>query len=381
MIPVIEYLKWRGDLSFTVSAPNEIDALIFSELSYIPFDDLVPEFEFDEPVSLKTVGEEFFKLHGEDFSLGAIIPKEILSLFKVAISSERYSRVMVWGYVNELCLDSEKQFSAVAFSLETGVTYVTYRGTDDTLVGWKEDLNMALFMPIPAQIRGAEYLESVARLSRDKLVVIGHSKGGNIAVYSALKTNPKIKKRIESVYSFDGPGFSEDFVKSCKNDIIVPKIKTVLPSRAIIGRIFDIIGEYKIVKSTEKGLQQHNALTWSLNGPEFAEAECFEKQSDNFHILLKTWVSKMTQKEKEDFVSSFYKIITSNDANTLTDISAQKLKFILAMLKSEGKSKRTVISGVFKLIKEKNALSSSQKKEIKKQKSIAKSNKNKEKTS
>lgn len=360
MLGMFEYLRWRGDLSFETSEQNEIDALIFSEISYIPFEDIVP-YDKENAITLSEAADKFFEKNGEGFSLGAILPKEIITLFKEASKVKRFSNVKLWGYESEISIDKEKQFSAIAFSCENKVTYVVYRGTDDTIIGWKEDLNMALFTPIPSQESGAEYLEKIAKLTKDKLIIAGHSKGGNIAIYSALKSTPKLQKRMQIVYSFDGPGFKEDFISPFKEEKIVEKLITILPTKSVVGRIFDIIGKYKIVKSSDKGIQQHNAFTWLATGTELDRAEEFEKPSDNFHELLKVWVSKLTPEQRHEFVDSFYKIATASDASTLTDITNQKFKFIMGLLKTKGAHKKVVIDAVFKLIKEKNAMNSAEK--------------------
>ncbi len=367
MTNVFDYLNWRGDLTFDKAEPNEIDALIFSELSYIPFEDIVPGLDCDSPITLKEASKEFFDRHGENFSLGAILPSDILVLLKRAAESARFSSVLLWGYKSETCIDAEKQFSAICFSFDKR-TYVTYRGTDDTIIGWKEDLNMSLFTPIPSQKDGVEYLEQASKKTRDKIIVAGHSKGGNIAVYSALNCSEKLYKRIQAVYNFDGPGFMEEYISSYKDKEIIDRIKTILPSKSVVGRIFDIIGDYEIVKSSNKGIQQHDAFTWQVLGASFVSIPCFEKPSDNFHELLKAWVAKMPIEDRHEFVNSFYKMVTSSDASTLTDITNKKFKFVLGLLKSEGSNKKVLIDAAFKLIKEQNTLSASKRAEVKKEK-------------
>ena len=379
---LFDYVDWRSDLTFCQSSQNEVDGLIFSELSYIPFEDVVPSMKDGGAVTIQEASKLFFEKHGEDFSLGAIIPKEILLLLKAISTTKRFSSVKIWAYVNDVCLDVEKQFSAICFSCENKITYVVYRGTDDTIVGWKEDLNMALFTPIPSQREGLKYLTAASRLSKDRLIVIGHSKGGNIAIYSALNASDSIKKRIDNVISYDGPGFKDNYLEQFKNDPIVKRIKTILPSKSFIGRIFDIIGECEIVKSRDKGIQQHNAFTWKVLGASFITADRFEEPSDNFHELLKVWVSKLTPMERRDFVDSFYKLLTLNGAETLTDITNKKIKFLTALIMQKGNDKKVVFDAIVKLIKEKNALSSDRKKATKiakiEEKNSKKSSKKKE---
>lgn len=362
---LFEYIDWRADLTFSEAPQNKIDGLIFAELSYIPFENVVPVVGEGKEITLAEASRAFFELHGENFSLGAILPHEILLLLKACASSKRFSGVKLWGYVNDICLEVEKQFSAICFSCDNKVTYIVFRGTDDTIVGWKEDLNMALFTPIPSQREGLKYLELVSKKKRDKLIIAGHSKGGNIAIYSALNAPANLKKRMLAVYSYDGPGFKDTYIDAFKNDIIVDRIKTFLPNKSFIGRIFDIIGDYEIIKSRDKGVQQHDAFTWKLKGSSFLTADHFEAPSDNFHELLKAWVAKLTPMERRDFVESFYKLLTLNGAETLTDISNQKFKFLISLISKSGDDKKIVFDAFMKLIKEKNMLSSARKKEKK----------------
>lgn len=375
MANLFDYLDWRGDLSFEKAEQNEIDGLIFSELSYAPFENIVPSLEEGNALTLAQVSKTFFDKYGDDYELGAVLPKGILMLLKKASQTKRFASVKVWGFVNEICLDIEKQFSAICFSCENKITYVVYRGTDDTIVGWKEDLNMALFTPIPAQREGLKYLNKVARKIKDKLIIAGHSKGGNVAIYSALNATSRAQKRILNVISYDGPGFKAEFIAPYNQDLIVNRIKTFLPTRSVVGRIFEIIGDYEIVESRDDSLQQHNAFSWRIFGSKFIKAEKFEASSDNFHEVLNLWVSKLKPMERRDFVESFYKIATSCNADTLTDILNKKFKLLIAILKSDSNDKKAVVEAISKLVKEKNELERRQKSERKKAKLEAKKEK------
>ena len=362
MESLFDYVEWRSDLTFFQDGQNEIDGLIFAELSYIPFEKLVPSIEEGKTITIEELAKEFFENHGENYNLGAILPKEILLLLKAISKTKRFSNVRVWGYVNDICMDVEKQFSAICFSCENKITYVTYRGTDDTIIGWKEDLNMALFTPIPSQREGLKYLSSVAKATKDKLMIVGHSKGGNIAIYSGLNASNSIKRRVLGVISYDGPGFKDTYLEQFHGSQFLEKIKTVLPSKSFVGRIFDVIGECKIVKSRDKGVRQHDAFTWKVSGNDFVCAEHFEQPSDNFHEVLKAWVSKLTPIERRDFVDSFYNILKMNGAETLTDITNKKVKFLMSLILQNGSDKKVVFDAIIKLIKENKALAMSRKK-------------------
>ena len=362
MSNVLDYVKWRCDIPFSHSPLNEIDSLIFTELSYLPFEHFVPHINSNEKLLLSEVADRFFDVYDEDRSIGAILPgPEIIRLFRMVCRSNRFAEVKMWAYVNEISKDAEKQFSAMCFSWGKKNTFIAFRGTDDTLVGWKENLNMALFTPIPAQTEGVEYVEKIAKLTKDRLYLGGHSKGGNISVYSALNVNPKVKKRIVTVFNYDGPGFTDKFTDMVNDSVTVEKIRNIMPEGSIIGRIFDIIGEHEIVKSFNKGVMQHDAFSWSVMGAEFVNANEFENGSDEFHQLLKAWVSKMPEEDRHRFVESFYRLATTTNASTLSDIMIDKMKFIFGIISAKGDDKKVVIDGLKRLIKEKNEIRGSAK--------------------
>ena len=216
---LFEYLNWRGDLPFESVAFGEVDSLILSILSYVDYTGFVSE-DFNikkKPHVLLTVTKDFLRAqNGAIPSMGLIIPKETVTLLARAAKTARFGLIRPFAYVNKICDESQKQFSAISFLLGNGDVFVSFRGTDDTLVGWKENFNMSFMHPVPAQSDAAEYLESVALHTDGKIYVGGHSKGGNLAVYAAVKANAATKARIENVYNNDGPGFDADFIQRNK---------------------------------------------------------------------------------------------------------------------------------------------------------------------
>ena len=354
---MIDYVKWRSDITFDASPINEVDSLIFTEIAYLPFEHFVPDMESGEKIVLSEVADRFFDIYDEDRSIGAIIPgRDIISLFRTMSKTKRYSDVKMWAYVNEISSDAEKQFSAICFTFDTKKTFIAFRGTDDTLVGWKENLNMALFAPIPAQSQGSEYVTEIMKLTKDKIFLGGHSKGGNLAVYSAFSIDEKLRKRIERVYNFDGPGFTSTFLDYINDQVTVSKVKNILPEGSIVGRIFDLIGDYQIVRSFSRGIQQHDGFSWSVLGAEFVQANGFERASDEFHELIDKWVSNMPKEDRNKFVDSFFKIATSSNASTLSDIMGDKFGFIKGVLSTESEDRKVVISGLKSYLKERSTV-------------------------
>ncbi len=350
MTKIFDYIKWRGDVTFGASGINEIDSLIFTQLSYIPFDNIISSEFSENGLTLEEVYDLYFDGTGKKINMGAIIPTEkIIPLFEMLSHSERFKDLRIHSYVNEISSDEEKQFSSICFDIPSErLTYVAFRGTDDTLIGWKEDCNMALFTPIPAQKHGVEYLNEIAKSTQNKLIVGGHSKGGNIAVYSAFYAEKEAQNKIVAVHNFDGPGFREEFLEATKSRAaVIRKITNFMPEGSLIGAIFDSVGRRIYVKSHGKGLYQHDAFNWHLERIHFITAPALSKSSQQFHKSLKQWVADMTDAEKKEFVDAFFKLCMVNDSGTLTDIVSNKFKFIGALFKADDKSKKTVMKTFF----------------------------------
>ncbi len=354
MINIFEYLKWRGDITFDSFPLNELDSLVFAELSYIPYDNIVSSAMRGTGISISEIYHNNFESKKEGIKIGAIFPeKQLAELIKTAAETERFKNVHIRAYVNDIDLKHEKQFSAMCFDISDDYTYVAFRGTDDTIIGWKEDLNMSLFTPIPAQKEAVDYLNAVGSISKRNLYIGGHSKGGNLAVYSAFEADRKVQKRIVSVHSFDGPGFRKEFLEKAEENLqLVEKTINFIPESALIGVIFDTIGKREYVKSYAKGgLRQHDAFTWEVDKTSLSRAESLSKSSMQFHKSLEELVAEMTEEEMTDFVDAVYKLCTANDSETLTDILSNKLKFINALFKADGKSKKTMWINVKRIFK------------------------------
>lgn len=343
MTSLSDYLKWRGDLSFNCAPLNEIDSLIFTQLCYIPYSNIVSSSFEDEGITIKQFYEEHIATRKERLKMGALLPNDkILLLVKYAANSKRFAGVRLRGYVNEIDKKTEKQFCAMCFDIPDGSTYICFSGTDDTIVGWKENFNMALFTPIPAQNDGVEYLNRLGKTNTRRLYIGGHSKGGNLAIYASFMCDEVVQNKIETIYNFDGPGFRYDFLrKARKNSVITEKIINFMPDSAIIGAIFDTIGKRVYVRSKVTGVQQHDLFTWYLQAPNtFATTQALAKSSIQFHNSLERWVANMTDAEKVEFIDAFYKLCKANGSNTITDIISNKRKFVIALFNVDEKSKK-----------------------------------------
>ena len=352
MADFAEYIRWRGDIPFSSIPINEVDSMIFCELCYIPFADNVIKEINENSVTISKLCELVFSEKIVK-SIGAILPTDqIYNLLKLVSKSERFKNVIVKNYINEVDLGIQKQFCAMWFDVQ-GSTYLSYCGTDDTIVGWKESLNLSTMTPIPSQEESIRYLTEIANKTNGSIYLGGHSKGGNLAEYAALTASKDIQDRIVSVHSFDGPGFQKDFIGKYVNDDISKKILKILPESAIVGLIFDSAGDMKHVVSNAKGVYQHDAFSWEVEGGSFVSSGGPSKKSVEFYEFMKNLYYNIDEKERVEFVEAVYHLLSANQSKTLTDIIDDRFSFFVAILKTEGKYKNPLFKVFKKFIHEK----------------------------
>ncbi len=348
MADVFDYLNWRGDIGFEQAPFCEVDALVFSKLAYIPFDGIVGA-DHGEGITLNKAEELFFRKNaGKKISLGEIIPDEIVDLFHACANSARFSLVRLSSFVNINDGESVEQFSALTFSFDQ-LLVVTFRGTDDTLVGWKEDFSMAFSSPVAAQYRSESYLSEVANALDGDIIICGHSKGGNLAYFAALTANENVRVRIKEVYNLDGPGFLNAVFESRVYEELSGRMHTIVPTCSVVGMFFNYDENYQVVESSEKGIMQHNGLSWSVMGAKFIRADDFSDDCKRINKLLGAWIDSMSTRDREEFVSAVFGVLESTNARTLTELASDKGAVIKAFSSLDDETKRALSTG-FKLL-------------------------------
>ncbi len=360
MANIIDYIKWRGDLTFEQDAFNEIDALILSQISYLNFDGLIPFNDFEKDITLSHLCFEFATSENyvQRSDTGLLINKDTIELFYYAGNSFRFRDIKILGYVSVINNDKEEQFSAVTYNIANKFYFVAYRGTDDTIVGWKEDFNLAIKDVVPAQIDAVNYLNNVANKTKGTLLLGGHSKGGNLAIYAAAKVSNKINKRIERIYNYDGPGFSSDRINSPEFTSIIPKIKSYYPHFSIIGMMFYRAGTYSVVESDETGIMQHDALSWHLLGKNFALVDEFNSASDFLSNTINSCINELSQNQIELLIETVFELIKATNAKTNSELEdnlfKNSKKIISAVTKLDSETKKaveTIMKQILKIVK------------------------------
>lgn len=330
-----DYMKWRGDLSIEQDGLNDVDYLILSRISYLPFDGIVPE-GLDNGVSIAEAAAVLLA----DGDSRRYIMRADKDLLPAAATCERFRSMLLSGFVNQIDVEKEKQFSAMVISIGNSEHFISYRGTDDSMIGWKEDFNMSFMPQVPAQLEAVNYIEKIApQLSslfrNDNLLVGGHSKGGNLAVYASAFCSPKIQKRIARIYNFDGPGFHTETLAQQGFERIGDKICTMLPQSSIVGMLLEYEGEYSIVQSLESGYMQHDMYTWEVMGKELVLLDTVTNSSRFIDRTLKTWLADMNTEQRAAFIEGLYGVINATNSRNLGELSARKwYEHAIAMVKA-----------------------------------------------
>ena len=320
MDSIIEYIESRLE-PFSTEPFNAVDSLILSEFSYIRLDNIAPALSWwKAPVKIC----DFAKAELFHSILKNARDWEQSRRFVYALAaSPRFRNIRVHYYVNHTDPILEKQFSACTFFLEDKSAYIAYRGTDSTYVGWKEDFNMAYMSSVPAQVEGVKYLNTVARWipKSIRLRVGGHSKGGNLAVYSAVKCDVAVQKRIVSVFNHDGPGFKDNIFSSDAFIRLKDRIFTTIPEDAVVGMLLQHHEDYQVIKSSAHGIMQHDPFTWIIEQNDFSYSKKLKYSASLRSRIISEWLDSLSDEKRKMFVDELFRILESTETESFHELS------------------------------------------------------------
>ena len=317
---IFDYLTWRGDLTFTQDPPNAVDALIFSTLTYVGYGETAQR-PPESAASLRRCAEEFFALENPE---SRVRSKKDMELLRCAAATARFGHCGLCLYRSVLLPEQETQFAAMTFLLDDGSMFLAYRGTDNSLVGWKEDFNMTFQQTIPAQRLAQEYIREAALSHTAPMRVAGHSKGGNLAVFAAARCSPMVRKRILTVYNNDGPGFTKYMIGDPGYNAIVPRIQTYIPQSSVIGMLLEHEEPFIVIRSKSVGIMQHDPYSWEVEGPHFLPVQEVTESSQFLDATIKNWFAGMTNRERNQLVEVLYGLLTTGEVENAADIFQPK---------------------------------------------------------
>lgn len=337
MANLMDYLDWRGDLTLAQSPFNEVDNLILAELSFVDFQGIVPGPGEGESVPLAEAAEAFFARfpEGEKIDMGVLVPAAIPEMLRKMAASRRFGGMRLNGFVDHLDVGRGEQFAALSVETGDGLVYLSFRGTDDTLAGWKEDFELACMPEVPAQKKAVRYVRDVARqYPRRRLRLGGHSKGGNLAVYAAVFCPAAVQRRIEDVWSNDGPGFHEDLLDLPEHRRVADRIRSIVPKSSVVGMLLEHGEDYAVVDSDQLGFLQHDGFSWQVMGDRFVTLRQVTRQARLSDLALREWVHAMPVERRERFVTALFDVLSASGAVTLKDLKADSFKAAGAMVKA-----------------------------------------------
>ena len=332
---LLDYLQWRNDVPLSISPFNEVDNVIFSYLSYIDFRDFKEDWNgfFD----LRDLFRNFCEKNSlEEIETTGEFTERAPLLLKEMMEGERFSATKVGYYAEDFDKDKVKQFAALVFLLPNGRNYISFRGTDKTITGWKEDFLMSCQSETAGAKEAVEYFNKIAPVLEGELILGGHSKGGNFAMYAAAFCEAEYKERIVQVYNNDGPGFREEVIQTPEYQEILAKILTVAPQSSIIGQLLSNPAKQHVIHSTAKGILQHDAMTWE------AEKDCLvtselDELSEYTKTTLGSWLETMDDATRESLCTTAFSLIESTKSETFIEFSGNLMKNMETIWKEMGK--------------------------------------------
>ena len=345
MANILDYLDWRGDLTLAERGFNEVDNLLMAELCFLDFSGIVPA-DFSAPVSLPEAMQKYDAARPQE-TMGVLVPEQIPELGHKMAASRRFSDLTLCAYVSRTDEETQTQFSALTALLPDKTAYIAFRGTDDTIVGWKEDFNLSFSKDIPSQHSALRYAEQIARISRGTLILGGHSKGGNLAVYAAMNLPGEVRSRILRVYNHDGPGFPSEVFDSPAYRSISSLIHKTIPQTAIIGLMLEQHESYFVVASNAFTLFQHDPFSWIVRDGSFVYIKDVDNFSKYTNRTLNAWLNELDIDTRKTFVDALYSILEHTDAVTFYDLTTnwrRSLKTIYEAVRDTDPSVRRVIS-------------------------------------
>lgn len=314
---IFDYLDQVAYDSIYDTPFNELDMLMLTEITYLPFDQIVSnQIAPDCTCRLFEAAEKL----PQDLSM--LVTKNRLKLLEKIASSTRFKNIKLMGYVNDIDPDVQKQFAAMIFKIKPDSYVLTFRGTDDSIIGWKEDFHMTYMDQVPAQKTAVNYLRKAMDALAGQFILTGHSKGGNLASYAASQIEPEYQERIQIIYSYDAPGLNHSVITSQGYQTISGKIKRYIPQGSIVGMMLETPKQAQIVKSTAiGGLAQHDTFTWQISDQTFVLLDNLNPDSLQVDKTLKNWVDSVSDEELKDFFDLFFGLILDAGISSINDLT------------------------------------------------------------
>ena len=321
---IYDYIKYYGDYSFDDRIFNEVDNIVFSMLAYVNYEGII-----NKTITIKDAYDLFLNTYDPN-KKELLAIKNGIKVFELVSKTKRYEDIEMSNYIYKS--DEKSQFSAVTFKIKKNLYYVAFEGTDEMLSGWEEDCKMAYHFPVEAHVLAKSYLEKNFMFKRGKIIVGGHSKGGNLALVASMYCNSFVKKKIIKIYSNDGQGLRKAQIESKFYNKIESRYVHIIPNYSIVGLLLRHKKNYVVVKSNKKGFMAHDACTW-LVSYDHLEKENISRFSKVFEDGFDKWLDKYDDEKRKKFVKEVFNFLRKNNINDLTEVKLKK-DFIVNIVKT-----------------------------------------------
>lgn len=269
--------------------------------------------------------------------------RERARLLQLMGRSRRYGGARLCRYVRITDNSIPIQFAAAVLRTDGGPTVISYRGTDNSITGWRENLYLSFESPVPAQAEACRYLAAVAEAVPGPLVLTGHSKGGNLAVYAATHADPAVQARIMGVWSFDGPGLDDDSVASQGYADMLDRMHSFMPQGSVVGLLMTYQEKHMLVRSDALGIQQHDCFTWHTDGLSFVPADRVTIPGQMVDRTLHAFLKQCTPDQRRICIQAVFDLVDATNTSTVSGFKADFVKLLPGMIQSaRGLDEQTV---------------------------------------
>lgn len=332
MEQLMEYINEYGKYSFEEAEFNDIDNLIFSQIVYSDFENIV---DMNNSMFLCDAAVKFYSVNDEKDidNLIGISAKSAKLLYECA-KTKRFAYVKLSHYINNVNEEIDKQFAAINFELNKNSLAVAFRGTDVTVTGVKESAMLSYMFPVPAQIQALYYFQETAMMHKGEIRILGHSKGGNLAVFAGVNCSNSLKKRIVGIYENDAPGFPKCFFDRYDYLQIKNRIRLITPQTSIIGRMLYHDEKPIIIKSSNNGLKQHQVSSWEIEGTHLKTVEKYDYASDFISDYINTLIDYIGDDDLQLFFDTIEYVAENTGIDDFYDIKNVDIKRIFMLIDS-----------------------------------------------
>ena len=339
MEKIFDYVSKYGNYDFDKKSLNELDMLIFSHLSYLNLSSC-------NDSSIYDIGLKLNKTNIKKFGDSVKTAYKLLSLI---YDKKRYKDIIIFNY--KYILTDDVQVGALSLRLLNNDIVISFEGTDNTFIGWKEDFALSYEYPTKSHLIASKYVSDTLNKNNCNIYLCGHSKGGNLALVSALRLLPSKKSKIKKIYSFDGPGLPRDIFKSMDYDMVKDKLYNIIPNYSIVGVLL-YQENLNVIKSDAIGIMQHEISSWIVEDDHLLRCE-ESSLSKELATSIKAWLIKTTREERRQIINDVFDIFIKSGIKTTDDIKENKIKSASVLLKNLtyfSKETKILINNYFKLL-------------------------------